>query len=313
MFDGHKIIKKIYQLSWYDFNQNFNTWFTITGLHAVVVMCLFAGLTFLTADYALELWSWLPNLFFDFQIKMAYLSMQDLPLVIKIGVGLLFLFIIKSLAIIVIQNSLDLSFDCSMRGYAIHDVIFSQIGLMLLSNSVLFFALLHVIAAFSIFMMLYVTQIDFMSGFIATKFFIAGMMFIILYLLQIFHFLVMHIIEYKKGIVESYKDIYDMIAHKFVFLSKILLLQIGSALLILTAIYFGLNVVISVILPFMLWIFNFLSLAIPILFIVILSNFFYVWIYILLYAWLCLVLAHTYRQLICPPTQTPSCSGCSCK
>ena len=80
---------------------------------------------------------------------------------------------------------------------------------------------------------------------------------------------------------------------------------------VLACLYAGLGAVIKFLMRFILWFLNIFSLSAGPLFIAMMYNFFYVWAYVLLYAWVCLVLAHVYRQLICPPVENASCESCS--
>ncbi len=56
-----KLIKKIFNLAWYDFGNNFNNLLSITGLHAIIISVLFCALCFVTSNYQVSLWGWTPN------------------------------------------------------------------------------------------------------------------------------------------------------------------------------------------------------------------------------------------------------------
>ena len=133
----------------------------------------------------------------------------------------------------------------------------------------------------------------------------------ILYCMQLAYFLSMQILEYKAGIWESCKEIYRMTTGKIFFLCKILLLQILIAACVLTILYFGLGTVIAVIMPIISWFFEILQLQMAPMLVYMLYNFFYLWSYLLLYVWVCLVTAHVYRQLVCPPIDNASCASCT--
>ena len=307
---NQKLIKKIFNLAYYDFSNNFTNWLSIAGLHAIIISIVFCGLSFVTSDYAVTNWGWAPNILFDWTNKFYSLIVDDVP-GWMLGVSSLILISgIIILPLVVIQNALDLAFDSSMSGFSFnHTIVFSYVGAMIFCNTILLL-FMQLMSCIAIFMMLYFMQASFAMDALIVKMCMLIMSCLVLYFMQLTYLLSMHILEYKKTIWQSCKELRQMISHKIAFLSKILLLQALIASCVVAVLYLCLGAVITIIMPMILWFFVTMQLHVEPIFILLVQNFFYLWLYVLLYAWMCLVTAHVYRQLVCPPVENASCSSC---
>lgn len=307
--NDQKMIKKVFSLSHYDFMNNFSNWISITGVHAVALSIIFSFLCYATQDYTIAYWGWAPNIVFDF-ISKFYILINSSSLVTVIIGGLTISFILL-MPLVIIQNSLDLAFDSAMQGLMIRNTHIGSYFTVAITSNILLLLFMKLIGYFTIFAMLYFMQTSYILNVFVVRLFVVAMSFMVLYFKQIIYFLGMHILEYKKDIWLSCKEIYQMISGKFLFLSKILLIQILIVACALIALYISLETFVSVIVPFILWFFDLFQLSIISPFVYMLYNFFYVWAYLLLYVWICLVIAHVYRQLACPPVGNMSCPSCT--
>lgn len=305
-----KLIKKIFGLARYDFLQNFNNWVSITGLLAIITMVLVGLLCCVTKNYDLNVWKLPTILFADIQTvfvrliaclpQISFLFEQELLLQI-ISYSLAFCgdLFFAYLFVVIVQNCLDLAFDSAMSGLSMH---IDRFHIWFVS----WFAVSTLIAS----ELFNYGKINLLHLILSSYFFITCVSGIILYGLQVLYLISMHQLEYKKGYVQSCKDIFQML-HDHALLSIVLLLQLCIAILAVGSIYFLLDPVIKVFMRCILWPFAILQISTPSTLILMLSNFFYVWAYLLCYAWICSVWAHLYRQLVCPPTINPSCLSCS--
>jgi len=307
--NDQKLIKKILNLSYYDFSNNFTNWFSISGLLAVVIMFVFCGLCYVTSDYSISYWGWVPNIFIDW-INRFYSLIAEGVSTWMLGTTIITLLAAGiTIPLIVIQNALDLAFDSSMSGFSLHSLTSAYVGAMILSNSLLLLCM-ELISCIVVFAILFFMQMSFSMDAFIVKVFMAMVSCFVLYFMQQICFFGMHILEYKKGIVQSSKDLSAMVAGKTLFLCKVLLLQLFIATTAAILLYFSLGRVIKILLPMILWFFELLHVRVEPLFIAMMYNFFYMWAYLLLYGWICLVTAHVYRQLICPPVENASCASC---
>jgi len=311
--NDQKLIKKILKLSHYDLSNNFTNWFSITGLLAIIIMLMFCGLCYVTSDYATSYWGWLPNMLFDWTYKIYGLIAEDVSTwmvgaasLVLITAGIMF-------PLVLIQNALDLAFDSSMSGFSLHSLTFAYIAATILSNGFLML-FVRLISSLLVFVIFFFMQTNFSMDALIVKAFMAIVSCSVIYFMQQSYFLGMHILEYKKGIVQSCKDLFAMVAGKTLFLCKILLLEVTITVTAIVLLYFSLGRVIKLLLPMILWFFERLQLHVEPVFIAMMYNFFYTWAYLLLYAWICIVTAHVYRQLVCPPVDNATCSSCqSCE
>lgn len=306
--NDQKMIKKVFSLAWYDFSNNFEKWFSITGLLAVMVIMLMCEIIFITSDYFSH------TSFFQFLLQMnrtevGFYCSSALFMIMTFGIPAIILLLGS---FIVIQNALDLAFDSSMQGFSLNRSLAHYIAVMAVSYSLLFIPFTKIINVVAV--LAYMPRQPWYWNELLAGLYGLCVILATVYLIQWIYLLSMHLIEYKKGIWQSCKDMWAIMHGKIYFLSKIVLLQILISVAIGAAIYFGLSLAINVILPMIMWFFKMVDVVPASAFITIVSKFFYIWAYILLYSWLCLVLAHVYRQLICPPVDNPSCLSCSsCK
>lgn len=311
--NNQKLMKKIFSLARYDFNNNLSKWLTISCLQAVIMTIIFCGLCYITSDFDVVSWKWAPNVLFDSSNKLYNLMSGELP-VWMLGITLLVIAICGVLLpLVTLQNSLDLAFDSSMSGFSINSYysLYNYLAAMLIFNG-LFLALVQLVSGFCIIMLFYVMQGHYQIHLASLNccMFIISCLF--LYGMQMNYLLSMHILEYKKNLWESCKEFYAMIQGKLFFLSKILVWQLCGVIIAITALYLFFGIAITFItIPLITWMINVLQLAIEPVFITMLHNFFYLWAYALFYAWICLVIAHVYRQLICPPLDTIACPSCT--
>ena len=311
--NDQKLIKKIFNLSYYDFSNNFTNWFSLAGLLAVTMSLLFCGLCYISSDYSISSWAWMPNIFFDWMHKLFGFLMQAPMNAIIADVRLLFIAFFMMFPLVVTQNALDLAFDSSMSGFSLHNVTAPYLGAIILCNTALML-FLKLVSSVIVFFILYCMQTSFVMNAVMVKICMILLGLFGAYIVQLTYFYSMHVLEYKKGIWQSYKDLVAMIHGKTWFLMKILLLQLSLVLAATIVLYVSLGHVIKVIMPMLLWFFERLQLRIEPIFVAMMHNFFYAWAYLLLYAWVCLVTAHAYRQLICPPIGNPTCASCqSCE
>ncbi len=200
-----------------------------------------------------------------------------------------------------------------MRGFSIAGLVFSYVGAMILGHGILLL-FMQFMSGVAIFSILYFMQTTVIMHLFVIRFIMFMIAALILYFMQLTYFLSMHILEYKQNIWQSCKEVYQMISDKFLFLSKILFLQILISISVLSFFYIGLSRVVTFFAGVIAWPFNLFAIDLSLIFIYMVHNFFYAWAYLLLYAWVCLVWAHVYRQLNCPPTENPSCASCkSCE
>jgi hypothetical protein len=204
--NDQKLINKILNLSLYYFSNNFTSWLSITGLHAIIISILFCGLCYVTSDYAVAYWGWAPNIIFDWTTKFYSLILKDIPSWM-LGVTSLALMVgMLLLPLVVIQNALDLAFDSSMSGFSITGPIFSYIGAMLLCNAVVLF-FMQFVSCVAIFAMLYLMQTSLAMNAFVVQSCMLLMSCLVLYFMQLTYLLSMHILEYKKGIWQSCKEL----------------------------------------------------------------------------------------------------------
>lgn len=308
-----KTIKKIFSLTHYDFMNNLHSWLSITGLHAIAYILIFGLICTFIGDFDISYWAWIANLFFDWKDKFYELfycnQLHRLYLIELFGLNL-FLLHFFLFPVVLFQNALDLAFDSSMRGMSIRSIPVNYIiGL----TSALFFLLgFHELVNFFVmhgFIYLIYNKILLNDFFI---YFAWGLqIFLYTYIFQLLYIFVLHLLEYKKTIFESVKEFDAMIVGKKFFLMKILILQILVTVTSLVVFYLFLGAIIKIIMPFFIWIFGLFSISVAPIFICMVYNFFYLWAYLLLFAWISLVTAHLYRQLVCPPIENIACSSCT--
>jgi hypothetical protein len=301
-----KLIKKILNLTRYDFIQNFTNLLFIAGLHAVIISIIFCSLCFLSSSCVVGNWANISGMFFDCGSKLLFLIEDGSSYLLLGFIGLMSVLAIIFLPLIIMQNCLDLAFDSSMSGYSISKKS------MALSFVAMLIPVVGVAAYISIIFKIFLfEQVNFMQSFSFPLYFF---MCKILYLVYLISFLGMHVLEYKLGLVQSFQDVIKMIWARSYFVFKTFVVQILLAGSFLAIFYFCFEIVMKFFIEVALWPFNVLQLSISPVFVLMISNFFYLWVYILLYAWICLVTAHVYRQLVCPPVDTSSCSSCkSCE
>jgi len=313
--NDQKAIKKILSLARYDFIQNLGNWFSITGLLAVVLLLVFCGLCVVLSDYDVSYWGKISNLFFDWGFKLSDLIAYDIAygfmglILLIVTVAVLFFPLVS------MQNSLDLAFDSSMRGLSVTGPIISYV-FMMIGTSLLVLSILFGLSYFGFFvgiqyLMLFLqnymhTSISFLLRVI--EFTIYG---IIFYIIQIQYMAMMHILEYKKSIWESYQELFSMISGKLKFLGKMLCIQTFIVTCVLAFLYYCLGFVIAAIMPIIIWMFDMLHVSLEPIIIYMMYNFFYLWAYLLLYSSVCLVRAHMYRYLVCPPVENVTCQSCN--
>ncbi len=310
-----KLIKKIFSLARYDFIQNFNNWVFITGIIAAVMTIVFALLGCITQNYNLHLWK-LPTVFLtDCQLMLKglnnYLSISFVTFdqygVIQ-NLCICIVWLIKHVAPIaifvsVVKNCLDLAFDSKMSGFG----FITQLSFFWVIGQYILLSYLQglLLLPLSFFMLIEWLQNSYLNYIVqALK---------IIYVIYVFQFLYMwrmHILEYQKGFWQSQKEIFQ-IAYNNRLLFKILLLQICAGGVSIAGIYFLLDPVIKVFLRFVFWPSTLMGFVTSPFLRLLASNFIYAWSYVLVYAWICLVLAHLYRQLVCPPVDNPNCLSCS--
>ncbi|MBP6870137.1 hypothetical protein KBC04_04595 [Candidatus Babeliales bacterium] len=311
--NDYKTIKKVFSLAWYDFSNNFTNWFAITGLHAIFVMLVFSALSFILGNFDVSFWAWLPNLFLDWADRFnELLYFNEIYDVYGIGEFLVGLFLSCGiiLPLIIFQNSLDLAFDSLMRGMQVTGPLLSYFCAMILSHVVLA-ACFELMSYGSIYGAFYLLQHNIFINLYMIKICIFVVTCLFLYIMQLLYIFVMHVLEYQKGLWISVQEFYSMQKGKVLFLAKMLCLQILIAVPALIFIYYSFGTIIQIVTKFIFWFFELFQINLNLTFVFMLNNFFYIWVYILLYAWVCLVTAHVYRQLVCPPIQNVSCSSCT--
>jgi|GEM_PF-2928915 len=295
-----KLIKKIFNLAYYDFNQNSTNLMTISGLQAILVTMFFCTLCFLLSDYAVTSWAWAPSVVSDFTQKLSALCLGDTLRWISTPVSLVAVIGMILLPLIIMQNCLDLAFDSAMSGFSVSikgmlkslmamiffvSGPFLAVGLALYGYNFLWLWLLRYVGAFFMLCIVYITLL-----------------------------IGLHALEYKFTAIKSLKDVFHMIQTKFVFLGKTFVIQCLITGSILFVFSFISKIIISFFTRVLVWPFTLLGVFVPAVFTIMIANFFYVWAYLLLCAWICLATAHVYRQLICPPVENASCPSCdSCE
>lgn len=307
--NDQKMIKKVLQLTYYDFSNNFNNWLSITGLQAVWFSILFFIVCYLAGDCSVNYWGWAPNIFFDWVIKLCRLYVVHANQLAFCVSALLLLGGITAFPLIVIQNALDLAFDSAMRGFSLQGPIFSYVAVTYLSNF-LFFGFLQLCNSIMIFFILYMLQLNVTFEAWFLRICLLCIVFVFLYCMQLNYIGTMHLLEYKKGILQSYKELCAMTAGKMMLLIKFLAMQLLIIAVAVILLYSCFGYAINFLAMLITWPFHVLSLYIHPVIIPILCNFLYVWAYMLLYGWICLAVAHLYRQLVCPPTDIISCQSC---
>lgn len=290
--NSSKVIKKIYNLARYDFIQNLENFLLLTGILTTVMTVLYFLSCLILKNYTCALWYTPLALLTDIACKKNG-CIDLLPnyywahILAGIMIGCIFLYG----KIVVIKNCLDLAFDSTMSGFSItwhKNYIWLLVLLIpLIGNQNAF---LH--------------SKDWYQDKIAILVFFIGT-----YIAQIIYLWTMHIIEYKKGFWDSQKEIFQL-AYDNRLLLKILILQLITSLTGFLIIFYAAQPIVDFGAHLILWLFFMINVPISDFITTVIHNFFYTWMYLLLFAWICLVWAHVYRQLICPPIDNPSCSSC---
>lgn len=306
--NDHTIIKKIFRLAYYDFTTHASSWIFMTGWHAILFMIVFLSACSFTNDFEVTSWAWLFNMTFDVIIRgftpLFYEPTMQAGRVTVSMVSLLMFIACSSM-----KNSLDLAFDSAMSGLLITDI-----GIKTFSRYVLMFIVGHcLVAASGIGMIVgiaYFLRPEYAMSRLIFQWSVYLMCAFVLYGMLLVYILAMHSIEYKKSIAVSIYEFLNMIHHKLLFLLKIMVIQFSIILGALFVLYFCFGKIATLLVDVLLWFTQLFHLPFNYIFVSMLYNFFYLWAYILLYSWICLVIAHVYRQLVCPPVENISCSSC---
>lgn len=314
----YKLIKKIFNLARYDFINNFTNLLSIAGLHAIIISTIFCILLVITSynNYdivisSVKLWNSVFNIFFDWAYLLLFLTTMNIHVWILSVIYVIVAGSLIILALISMQNSLDLAFDSSMSGYSIHkkSMFLSFIAMLISAIGVTTFIALFFKIYFLVPTYLIPNMVFSLSSFYIFLFFI-------FYFLYVISFVGMHVLEYKSGLIESFRDVFNMMRTKILFVGKTYLLQFLISTAALLFFYVALKGVVGFCTGGVTWIFYISNIDIstnqPFLHII--YNFFYLWLYLLLYTWICLLTAHVYRQLVCPPVDNAPCLSCkSCE
>ena len=304
---NNKLIKKIWGLARYDFMSNLTNWLTITGALATGVIVSFGLLTFATHSYQVPLWN-LPNIMFHnlidvFCAFVRYIYNNPFLLDTDESLAIIELILFALLPAIILQNSLDLAFDSTMSGFRVLDKLYefclAQVAFLIAHGLILWICMNNL------------TIIKLLGNYNLELAMQAILILSYFCILQTCYLVGLHILEYKKRLLESIKDVVSMMKHQQLLLAQIVLLQVLVTGIATAAIYFLLQPAVIFLVKFIFWPFSLLHIAIAPVFFMIMSNFFYCWTYMMLYAWICLVTAHLYRQLACPPSNNTSCSSCT--
>lgn len=315
--NDQKAIKKIFSLARYDFVNNVSQFILMTGILSVVGYIFFSMVCWIESNFKIMNWNWFFAMSPDI---LAHIYVQDdrtssvIMYAIRWG---WFGFKSIMLPLVIIKNCLDLAFDSQLSGFVIQPsraFIGSQIlagfsfGWFLLINSLYGLFFLVLTCGYSGLLLFLALHHEY-AGYL-TYAWVLTMGFSFLYA-QVYNLLLMHIVEYKKGFWQSYQDISALVSGNLFFIFKIILLQAMMTMSTLAAFYYLSEPVINFFVKVITWFLQLLDLSVGATFLIMISNFFCVWAYILLYAWITLVTAHLYRYLICPPVDNPSCLSCT--
>jgi len=286
-----KLIKKIFRLAWYDWNSNIDHWFSMTGIHAAIITGLFAVFTYFFLDYNV-----LSPVYHTSWVMMG------------IGMSSLILWLLN---FVMQQNALDLAFDSMMSGYNAVRMLYRPLvnWLFIVRNFFLFGV--KIICIISLLYCMFVIKNQYQEIHGMWMLIALGCLLLLCYLLQGICFLSMHSIEYKECLLTSSKVIIPMIWDNLYLLCHIMVLEICIIIGFSMLLWYLFTSIMQIVLPFFLWIFTIFALPIGPLFIMMLSTFFYIWSWMMLYGWMMIFIAHVYRQLICPPVENAACSSCS--
>lgn len=300
-----KIVKKIFNLAYYDITQNITHWVYITGVHTIFLCLIFLGISFLMSVFDTMYLAVLPYLFSNY----LDLACRCVFSVFEIGLVLVLLLF----PVIITQNCLDLAFDCKMRG-----IFFSGITLSYFYAIVCFYGIIFIGYNLLDLVIEYYSLFIATSHFFIEKFLVSSFLYIFafsfLYAMQYMYIVSMHLLEYKKSLYDSVAQVYQVTKHAFALLGYMLLLQIICLVMVIWLCNVFFSLVFLMFMPSIVFLFEVVSTDLVLDFFYSFQSFCYVWMYLLMYTWLSLVTAHVYRQLICPPVENLSCSSCSdCK
>jgi hypothetical protein len=288
---NHVSIRHVLSLANYDFKQHFFSWFSLLSFQTILLFVIT-----------------LLNIFLGYQFSQYDNALFIIDLVVM-GIVLMF-------PVIILQNSLDLAFDSAMRGMTLRGNIIQYFVIKILQAVVLSVCCVPLLLLGMVILFGYeaVMSVDFLlyfAGSLDTIIFTAiGLLTSLttlpivlvaiglgLYIFIRLQFAALDTLEYKSSIVQSFKNSVIITRHRFVMLLPIVFLQLGS----LFCVKFAISFVISY-LPTIVYDFAYAELVID-SFVFVLEGFMLVWG--------SLLAAHTYRQLICPPSENQSCSSCT--
>ncbi len=284
-------VRHIISLATYDFKHHFFSWSSLLLLQTVLLFIISLGTVFL--GYQLSEYD-------------AILFCLDL---LVTGIVLLF-------PLVLLQNALDLAFDSQMRGMTLRGKIFEYCIAKLLQAFIVSLVSLPLIFCAMIIFFGYesATSVDFPLYFLhsfETIILTAVGLLTSLWTLPIvlvaisiglysfirLQFVGLDILEYKSSIIQAFKNSYIITRHRHALLLPIVCLQLGSLFIM----KFMIGFIISY-LPIMIYDFAYIEVALDS--IVFVAEGFVV-------VWMSLLSAHTYRQLVCPPSENKSCSSCT--
>ncbi len=295
----YKAIKKIFHLARYDFDQHFSYFFCMAGVCAAIIMGFFSIFCWMQGNYVMPLWS-LPV-----RLPVYLIAIANQSIVIDQLLSILFVAVVCVTIVMTVffqsnfvQNCLDIAFDSAPRGISLSYFFgwLRTVGLMIYGS--LFFIIQ--MCLFSV--MAFWLRFNLFS--ILFFLFCVGM-------IQLLYLVIMEIMEYQEGMAKALQKVWQMVCRDYSLIVLVTFCQLviaQASRLFLLLMFQG---VVAFLMRIIAWVFKLFLLTIDPIFIHLMSTYFYAWAYLLVYSFVCLVTAHLYRYLACPPIENNGCLSCT--
>ncbi len=310
------LVKKIFDLAWYDFTQNFTQWFNLASKLAASVTLVILPLLIMHCQ--IGVWSYPTSLLTSvdallyewFMIVMHWCATSPYSImgnVVWYCMQFVYHCFFAGLTMVLLQNSLDLAFDSTMSGF----------GSM---NNWLYIRIMAIMACMTLLSSQCLRYFQTTSELLQHPLVVIFGSIIIFYWSQLWYLQIMHAMEYKKEYWQTYADMLLVARHHAKVLGKIFFGQMIVFVGAVIGIHKSWTVAARVLTRIMIWPLQMVLQNLPnfgfkssLLYNcqILLMNFWYALAYFLLASWIFLVWAHLYRRLICPPVDNPSCESCN--
>ena len=221
-------IGKIFNLANYDLKNNFKSWLNLLGMQAIIIATLLLY-RYLPGSFMISC----PDIFFGMgkfncwlgeEYFSLALNLTSVLMCVKVVIAMLSEYLFHILfPIIILQNSLDLAFDSTMRGFTVKRPLFLYVVAVHA-----FYLCRNLIVDHGNGLRIYMYPHGTDSLYLSISFLIICAVALILYvhLFQRLRFVGLHLFEYNAGIKKSVQASYEMTRGKIFFLSMISLVQL---------------------------------------------------------------------------------------